>query len=91
MRAVDRQQVRLSVLRYAAAAQGNGLSAGLLQSFIAAEGQRITEAELSGELIYLEDKKLLARVSKTLSPEMKLWRITAEGRDFLAENGAGDE
>jgi len=40
-----------------------------------------------GELVYLLDKGLVTRVEKQLSPENKRWRITAAGRDFLAEQG----
>lgn len=40
-----------------------------------------------GELVYLLDKGLVTRVEKQLSPENKRWRISAAGRDFLAEQG----
>ncbi len=40
-----------------------------------------------GELVYLMDKGLVVVVAKQLSPENKRWRITAAGRDFLAEQG----
>lgn len=39
---------------------------------------------VEAELTYLEDKGLIAPVQKTLSPEIRCWRIAAAGRDFLA-------
>lgn len=42
-------------------------------------------ADLSAELEYLADKGLVAGVGKVISPENRSWRITAAGRDFLAQ------
>ena len=81
----QREQVRLSVLRCCESAAQYGLATGLLRQFVANEGFRgLTEEELRAELVYLADKGLVASLPKTISPENEAWRITAEGRDFLA-------
>lgn len=54
----------------------------LMGGFDDAEHQEIGE-----EMGYLEDKGLVAKLDKVLSPEIKRWRITADGRDWLAQNG----
>jgi hypothetical protein len=41
--------------------------------------------EAEKEIAYLEDKGYIALVTKPISPENAAWRITAAGRDFLAE------
>jgi hypothetical protein len=48
-----------------------------------------SDSELERELQYLEDKAQITPVLKGISPENRAWRITAAGRDYLAE--AGDE
>ena len=80
------EQIRLSVLRYCDAAGQFGLAAPLLLQFVRSEGFRnLTRAQLESELAYLCDKGLLAPVPKEISPENRLWRITAAGRDFFAQ------
>jgi DNA-binding PadR family transcriptional regulator len=39
------------------------------------------------EVDYLADKGLVAAEAKVISPEVKRYRTTAAGRDFLAEAG----
>ncbi len=81
----QREQTRLSLLRYCDAAEQFGLATPLLLQFLRNEGLRsLTVAGLRAELQYLADKDLLAAIPKTISPENEAWRITAEGRDFLA-------
>lgn len=46
-----------------------------------------TEQSVAAELRYLEDKGYVAAAEKTLSPENREWRVTAAGRDFLAQRG----
>jgi len=43
------------------------------------------DSALERELQYLEDKAQVAQVLKGISPENRAWRITAAGRDYLAE------
>lgn len=46
-----------------------------------------TEEEIKEELLYLRDKGMAEQEKKTISPENSGWRITATGRDHLAEEG----
>jgi hypothetical protein len=81
----QREQIRLSLLRYCAAAGQFGLADTLLLQFLRSEGFRaLTIALLRAEIIYLADKSFLIAVPKLISPENEAWRITAAGRDFLA-------
>jgi len=82
----QREQVRLSVLRHLDANTTDfGLSSALLLQFLKNDGQRVDAMDLKIELRYLADKNLIARIAKVISPENAHWRITAEGRDFFAQ------
>jgi hypothetical protein len=81
----QREQARLSLLRYCDSADQYGLAASLLLQFLRNEGFRgLTPAGLDAEILYLADKGFLVMVDKVISPENRAWRITASGRDFLA-------
>ncbi len=81
----QREQARLSILRYCESADQYGLAAALLLQFIRSEGLRSLSADhLRAELLYLADKAFLVPIAKPISPENQAWRITAAGRDFLA-------
>jgi len=85
MTALQIEQTRWSILRYCASAERFGLTEGLLLQFLRSEGLRkLTAFQLSAEITYLADKGLLRGIDKLISPEVAAWRITAEGRDFLA-------
>lgn len=64
-----------------------GIGASTLRLKAVSAGHAVSEAEVAAELQYLADKGLVVPVAKTLSPENRLWRITAAGRDLLAELG----
>ena len=84
----QREQIRLSLLRYCESADQYGLAGALLLQFLRNEGfRRLTREGLDAELLYLADKGLLIAVEKPVSPENPAWRITAAGRDLLAERG----
>lgn len=89
MTPAERESLRLSLLRFL----GNnptsyGISESLLLSLAKAEGrQSLTTADIQDEMVYLADKALVSQVPKRISPELPQWRITAAGRDFLAERG----
>lgn len=86
MNPTEREQVRLSLLRYLAANKGRfGISAAMLRQYLASEGSRLTQAEIEAELLYLTDKGFVLEITKAVSPENLAWRISAEGRDFLAQ------
>jgi len=46
---------------------------------------KASSAEVGAELTYLRDKSLVEPVNKVVSPENSAWRITAAGRDYLAQ------
>ncbi|MFO1461253.1 MAG: hypothetical protein U1G08_17855 [Verrucomicrobiota bacterium] len=87
MNSDDREQLRLSLLRFLDAnATGRFLGTGLLHQMAKAEGRGdLTGAEVEGELRYLLDKGFVEMVAKQISPENKTWRITASGRDAFAQ------
>jgi hypothetical protein len=82
----QREQLRLSLLGFLEANQTRfGLSAALLRQMARSEGRSQLDAEtVAAELDYLADKNFIAPVDKKISPENRAWRITADGRDFLA-------
>jgi hypothetical protein len=81
-----REQVRLSLLRY-----GLGtFTVGLARQYLASEGFRgLSREDVQAEIDYLADagKGLLAHESKPVSPEVRKYKTTAAGRDYLAEQG----
>lgn len=80
----QREQVRLSILRYCL----RPTSTGLICANLRAEGLRtIKRSEVELEIVYLADKKLLKAEEKAISPEVANYRTTAEGRDYLAQQG----
>jgi len=84
----QREQLRLSLLRFLDNnVSGRGMSAGLLLQMARSEGRPALDAGvLEAELLYLADKKLVTRPDRILSPEIAAYRITADGRDFVALN-----
>lgn len=84
MKAEDREQLRLSLLRFLNANQTRfGLSETLLHQMARAEGRSTLElGEVSTALDYLEGKQLIYSVKKDVSPEVRAWRITAAGVDL---------
>lgn len=63
-----------------------GLSVKALQSLLLIYGTRPTADTIHIELNYLRDKQMAEPVDKKISPEVSAWRITADGRDWLAMN-----
>jgi hypothetical protein len=89
MTAEDREQLRLSLLRFCAENRTRfGSSSGLLHQRARNEGRsELTKDEVEAELDYLAEKGLIANAVKMISPEMRAWKITPEGRDYLAVMG----
>lgn len=84
--AQQREQLRLSLLRFLDATPQRSTSLALLTQFCRSEGRpELTTAEVEAELIYLHDKFLVEPATKLISPEQHAWRITAKGRDAYAE------
>lgn len=88
MNPTEREHIRLSLLRFLAENPTRwGFNLALLTQMARAEGRTGLEPQqVEAELLYLEDKGLITRCEKVLSPELRAWRITAAGRDFLAEH-----
>lgn len=64
-----------------------GLAITAIQIFLGQFGFRASKPDdIRRELQYLADKKLAVMVGKIISPENACWRITADGRDYLALN-----
>lgn len=89
MTAQELENLRISLLMFLGSNRTEiGIQNGLLLTLAKAEGrQTLTIQEVAAELAYLEEKGLVARVPKAISPELTAWRISAAGRDFLAERG----
>lgn len=86
----QREQIRLCILRHldanAAAGSSFGISLSLLVQYIRNEGFRQLDAViLAGEILYLEDKGMIVKVDKAISPENSNFRIVAHGRDYYAQ------
>lgn len=47
----------------------------------------VDELTIRAELSYLTDKGLIVADEKRISPEVRRWRLSASGWDFLAEEG----
>ena len=78
-----REQVRLSLLRYALRPS----RPGILRASLRAEGYKLDDETVDHEITYLSDKGLIKSEFKFISPENKFWRTTADGRDYLASQG----
>lgn len=89
MTASEREQLRISLLRFLAANLTRfGLPIGWLTTQAKMEGRNVlTQEQVEAELDYLQDKGLVDVPLKAVSPEMRNWRITAAGRDYLAALG----
>ena len=84
----QREQARLTILRYLDAAAdtspGRGIPSAVLMQHLRAEGFAGVDRTIVGALLmYLLDRGLVALVDK-ISPELPAWRITAAGRDYYA-------
>lgn len=81
-----RENLRLALLRALEAGYARwGLPAGALRRLVLRWSAVPTAEEAEIELGYLQDKGLIQLVQAQVSPENRRWRITAAGRDFLAE------
>lgn len=86
MTAETRKMARLTLL-LAALSAPRGLAVELALVMLPGRGIAATADEIRAEIGYLVDKGMLAPVDQKISPEQKFWRVTAEGRDHLAEEG----
>lgn len=85
MNATDREQLRLSLLRFLDSNKGRfGLGARLLLQMARSEGGDVQIEDIHAELQYLQDKGLVIQIEKVISPELRSWRISGPGRDLIA-------
>lgn len=90
MTTIERERLRIAILQQLSQVGEIGLQLNQLNVGARLAGfQDVTLPELASEIFYLIDKDLCCSVTKMLSPENKRWRITAAGRDQLAEIGLG--
>lgn len=91
MNSRDIEQIRLALLRYldatAVASPARGVSTELLTQHLKSDGFAVDRPRTEAELVYLQGKDLVTLHPKTISPENKLWLITASGRDQYAQAG----
>ena len=87
MRGQERELFRLALLRVLEANHTRyGLGAAALAHLASIYGfVSLRTEQVWREIQYLEDKGQVVRVDKAISPENRVWRITAAGRDFLAQ------
>jgi hypothetical protein len=90
LNAIERENLRRAILTVADANLSRyGLSVTAFKLHVSNLGfPEVSLEQLRPEIDYLVEKELMAAVAKHLSPENQLWRITAQGRDFLATNAA---
>lgn len=82
----ERQLLRRALVRGLEAADGAGMTIPSLRNVAVMAGHDDVEfSAVARELAYLADKGLIAELAQHISPEIKRWRIVAEGRDWLAE------
>ena len=86
--AQQREVFRIDLLRVL---EGNstlfGSGAGPMAGHMRLYGFDPSPSEVLLEILYLVDKGLVAPVDKSISPENRTWRLTAAGRDYLANHG----
>jgi hypothetical protein len=87
MNAATRELFRQNLVAQLAAAGAVGLKPAMLKIGAKVGGFEPTDQQLDDELVYLQDKGFVAPVDRAISPEMKRWRITADGRDYAAKEG----
>ncbi len=86
MNAEQREQLRIRLMVLMSPnGTGFGLPTALLLMHVKMEAWRdLSRDELESELQYLEEKGLVKQPVKMISPENRVWGLTAAGRDFLA-------
>ena len=82
-----RELLRQRILGLLDAASSLGLREGSIHLQITAAGFETKPNEVAAEIVYLADKGFVTATDKPISPELKRWRITAAGRDYLATEG----
>ncbi len=87
MNAATRELFRQNLIQQLAAIGPVGMKVPALKVGARAGGFEPGDAQIDAELQYLADKGLVTAMDKAISPELKRWRITADGRDYAAQEG----
>lgn len=87
MNPAETERLRIALLQQLREVAPLALPVSQLATGAALAGFRDCAREVRSEVAYLQDKALVADDLKVLSPELKRYRITAAGRDFLAQEG----
>lgn len=88
MNAQTRELFRQALLVALAGAAPYSVPTGLMKVHAISGGfGKVEDRELELELDYLREKGLAIVDDKLISPENKRWKITATGRDYLAQQG----
>lgn len=82
-----RELFRHELIRQLAEAAPLALRVAALRLLAQARGYSVGDKEVELELDYLRDKGLAAIADKAISPELREYRITSEGRDYAAVKG----
>lgn len=83
----QRETLRHAILRLGAANVSRwGIGAEAMRLYVQRYAFDLPTEDIAVEMQYLEDKGLLVRVPKVISPDVPAWRITATGRDLVAEH-----
>lgn len=87
MTAAERELLRHQLLLSLAAQASFALTPRVLAVQTSLAGLVVTDVQIAQELQYLADKNFVQADAKAVSPELKRYRLTAAGRDYLAEQG----
>jgi len=87
LNSIQRELLRTEIVRTADLAAPQEVTLRVLQTYIRPVFPKATEEALAAEVQYLVDKGFLRAAEKAISPENKAWHVTADGRDWLAEQG----
>ncbi len=82
-----RENLRILLLTALNAARGYAVGIEGLRLGLPKHLRRLDADDITAELSYLIDKGFVALEGKLVSPENREWKITANGRDFLATEG----
>ena len=89
MDAAERELLRLNLLHQLDSAAPRSLRLPQLRNGARLGGFTCADLELLRETDYLTSKGMIEIPEKEISPEITAWKITATGRDFVAQHPLG--
>lgn len=87
MTAADREMLRENILMQCHAASRRGTPFSMIVEKAKYDGYNVNDDEVDAEIRYLEGKNFIREVSKELSPENRRYLCTADGTDYLHNEG----